>query len=305
MLPGRRGLTLGPEGVSAVDQTLRLRRSLRQAGLMAACAGAAVLIPAATAVLPAQEGALAATPSAAATATPASGAQTGGPAVPAAVSGPQLTAVGYSVLALPAATAAGGAAQPASVNVDLSVTNRRASVALAQLQAAAASLRNEATRVGVPAADIATQGPPSVNLNVGADSYQAGMAVALDVRSLTAAAALIDRLRLGSDPAVGNVWIDTPSQAGAPGAQALSAAYTSALAQAHASALVLAAADHLTLGAQLAVTEGAPAAAPPCAAGSGCTDLIAPGVPEPPLVGPDQQLIAVTVTYATSPDRAS
>jgi hypothetical protein len=302
MLPGRRGLTLWPEGVSAVDQTLRLRRSLRQAGLMAACAGAAVLIPAATAVLPAQEGALAATPSAAATATSGSGAQTGGSAVPAAASGPQLTAVGYSVLPLPAATSA---TQPASVNVDLSVTNRRASVALAQLQAAAASLRNEATRAGVPAAEIATQGPPSVNLNVGANSYQAGMALALGVRSLPAAAALIDRLRLGSDPAVGNVWIDTPSQAGAPGAQALSAAYTSALAQAHASALVLAAADHLTLGAQLAVTEGAPAAAPPCAAGSGCTDLIAPGVPEPPLVGPDQQLIAVTVTYATSPDRAS
>ncbi len=292
------------------QQAHRIRRSLRRAGLVAVCTGAAVLIPAAAAApaLLAPGGALAAsaTPTAPTTAASASsiGAASAGTAAPGTggPAGPQLTVVGFGVMNIlspPAPQAAAG--QPPVININLAVNAATAAAALSRLGTAAASLRAKLRQAGIPAAAVTEQGPPNLNANAGANSYQAGVSVLVASASLAVAAGLIDRLRLDSNPNVSNVWVDTGTPSGTPSAHAVTAAYATAFAQAEATALLLAAADHLTLGPQVAVSEGASAQSESCSTMGGCSGALTPGLDQPPLVGPGKQMVAVTVTYATTP----
>ena len=286
------------------QQARRLRRSLRRAGLVAVCTGAVVLTPAAAPALLAPGGALAAgatptAPSASSSAAASAGAAapaTGGP------TGPQLTVVGFGIMNTPAPSAPQGAAgQPPVININLAVNAASAVAALSRLAAAAASLRVKLRQAGVLAAAVTEQGPPNLNANAGANSYQAGVSVLVASTSLPAAAGLIDRLQLDSNPNVSNVWVDTGTPSGTPSAHAVTAAYATAFAQAEATALLLAAADHLALGPQVAVSEGASAQSESCGTTGGCSGALTPGLDQPPLVGPGKQMVAVTVTYATAP----
>jgi uncharacterized protein YggE len=108
---------------------------------------------------------------------------------------------------------------------------------------------------------------------------------------------VVDETHLSADSAIQNVWIDAPSVTMKPTPAALAAAYARAVNNAKKTAATLAAADHRQLGAQLAISEGA--GGTQCG-GMQCGAGASLGI-NPPPVGNDQQLVAVTLTYATRP----
>lgn len=232
-------------------------------------------------------------------------------------SGPDLTVVGFGIAALPP-TASAPAGASYQLNFNLSATAPKAGAVLTEIKADIASDVQALRKAGVTAADISVQGPPSINYNSFPSSkcqaiakikgsafrcpvsgYQASATLTATLLTLAATTHVLDRVDPRSLPGVQNFWL--ASQSGVynptPTGSSLTRAYAQALAQARATARMLASADHLTLGPEATIREGAPAQAQ-CTQMGGCPVGLAPGIVAPS-PGPDQMLVAVTVTFHT------
>jgi uncharacterized protein YggE len=229
------------------------------------------------------------------------------PATVAGTPSSALTVVGYGVANLPPAPPI------AQLNVSFQVTGQTASSALSRLNHDVALIRSRLMQHGVKASAITVNGPPNLGLVTSSiqqacqriaklkhitcpsPGFSAQESLTVNFPTITALAAVYDQADIGTMAGINNIWIN--GQAGTappPSSSALAQAYRAAFQNAAATARLLAAADHLALAGIQAVDEGQ-AAFGQC---PGC-----PGTPllgaNPPQVGPNQQEVAVTVTYRT------
>ncbi|MBX5467604.1 MAG: SIMPL domain-containing protein [Firmicutes bacterium] len=226
---------------------------------------------------------------------------------------PPLTVVGFGLAPLPA-----GSSSPPQLNLTLQVSDAAATAALASLEQDVATVRTALAKAGVPDTAITAQ-PPQLNyvpttssttcqrleklkgvpIACPSPGFQASESVQVQFSSLTQLATTITATQISQSPGVQNVWIDSGNQIpGKPSDAALTAAYRQALADAQHTATLLAQAQGIRLGAVTAIRQGAGGSA--SCGGPGCGPLPPPGV-TPPAIGPNQELVAVTVTYATEP----
>lgn len=221
-----------------------------------------------------------------------------------AVAGPDLTVVGFGLAdetpqpAPPLSSPQSGALQ---VNVNLQVISTRATTALQRLAADLRAAEADARAAGVPESAIVQQGPQNLNFDSSQQAYRADATLVLNLKTLAGGARMLDRLNLPKLPDVSNVWVNFPTAVGttlAPTPRSMAAAYAAAFADAARAARLMAAADGLTLGRQVSVAEGAPAMGQ-CGMG-GCNPALVPGLMQVPWPGPNQTVVAVTVTYATT-----
>ncbi len=222
---------------------------------------------------------------------------------------PTLTVVGFGVVSLPPAQAA-----PPQLELNLNVHGATASAALKALDGDLAAIERRLKAMGLRPSALDAQGPPQLNyitsagqagcrkaakvkpgLTCPAAGFAASEGLQVTFPSLASLARVLSRTDVARGPGVQNFWVNQGgTQAARPAAAALAAGYGAALADARASALALAAAEGVVLVRALSVTEGAQADGG-CGMG-GCGPTF--GVSPPP-VGPNQMLVAVTVTYAT------
>ncbi len=225
---------------------------------------------------------------------------------------PTLAVVGFGLVDTPPATAT-----PPVLELNLTVHGITASAAVQGLAADLAAIAHRLALMGLRAAAVQPQAPPQLNyltatgvtncqkvrkIKPGVTCQKAGFAasegVAVTFPSLTSLARALSQSDIATAHGVQNFWINQGgSQPGAPTTAALTAGYRAALAAARRTAEALAAADGRRLGPAVSVTEGAPSSVAGCGMG-GCG---APtGIPMP-TPGPNQMLVAVTVTYTTQP----
>lgn len=204
---------------------------------------------------------------------------------------PTLTVAGFAVVNLTQPTET----TPPQLELNFQETAAKVQSTTAMLNTAMASVRARLQKAGVRANAISTQGPPNLNNQNG--SWQADSTVQVTFRSIAQLEKVVDETNVSTDTAIQNVWINTPSVTMRPTQQALAAAYVKAVGNAEKTAMRMAAADHRQLGAQLALTEGA--GGTQCGA-MACGSGTSLGI-TPPAVGNNQELVAVSLTYATTP----
>lgn len=218
---------------------------------------------------------------------PAAGAQSAKASTGAAAAGPDITVVGFG-LATEAATAAGGY----QLNLDFQVSNANLARDLGDIEAAVRHAEVRFAAVGVPRAQMAVQ-PVNVNLNQNGP-LQANEQMTVTFRSLAQVQRAARLLSPGAGlAAVNNYYMTNSGGAGTITPAALRAAYARAWTSARATAQALAQAQGLVLGA--AVSESVGQAGQACGMGGAC-----PIVPYQGMIGPNQQLEPVTVTFATT-----
>lgn len=223
---------------------------------------------------------------------------------------PPLTVVGFGL-----ATLSTGSASAPQLNLNFRVTDTNASNALATLQKDVSAVQAVLVQAGVPKASIVPQAVQlnyvpttstancqqaeklkGVPLSCPTPGFQAIENLDVTFPSLTQLADLLSTTQVGQSSGVQNVWINSGEGPSRPDDAALSAAWHQALADAQHTAQLLAAAQGLQLGPVLSVSQGTLAGG---CGGPGCGPLWS-GVAPPP-VGPNQALVAVTVTYGTKP----
>jgi uncharacterized protein YggE len=234
----------------------------------------------------------------------------------AAGAGPTLTVVGFGLVNLSPPNP--GAIAP-QLELNFQTSAATATAALQSLQADVAATEQALLGAGVPRAEMVPQGPPGLNYVTAVQEtncqkvyklkgipahctgpgFQANEQLQVTFPNLSRLAAALTKAHLATAKGVQNFWINQ----GGPGPSvptpaALAEGYQQAFADAAKTASLLAAADHLTLGPAVAVTEGALLNNTPCG-GMGCGPVPIQGIAPPP-VGQNQELVAVTVSYATS-----
>lgn len=203
---------------------------------------------------------------------------------------PTLSVVGFSVVNLTQSTET----SPPQLQLSFQETETQVRDVIRVLNQAMARVTARLKAVGVPASAISTQGPPNLNNLDG--EWQADSTLQITFATMAQLEKVVDETHLSANSAIQNVWISTPSVTMKPTPAALAAAYARAVSNAKKTAATIAASDHRQLGAQLAMSEGAggtQCGAMECGAGASL------GI-NPPPVGNDQQMVAVTLTYATS-----
>lgn len=236
---------------------------------------------------------------------------TGSMAPGTATATPPLTVVGFGLAALPASSSA-----PPRLNLNFQVSGAEATAALATLQQDVATVQAALAKAGVPGNAVITQAPQlnyvpttsttncqrveklkGVPISCPSPGFQASESVQVTFSSLTQLAATLTATQIPQSPGVQNVWIDSGNGTpGKPSDAALTAAYRQALADAQHTATLLAKAQGIQLGAVTAIRQGTWGSAG--CGGPGCGPLSLQGF-TPPTPGPNQELVAVTVTYAT------
>ena len=221
-----------------------------------------------------------------------------------ATGGPALTVVGFGLVSLPVESSTQTqASERPQIGISFSVESASPVKALDALTTALKGLQTKAQRAGVPQSDISEQGAPNLNYNGNSGNFTASAGLQIDLPSLNAVAAVMTKLPLTSNPDINNVYVNntSPNVSAPPTASAVSAGYAQAFAEALSTARLMAASNHLRLGAELSVREGAPSQQE-CSAMGGCNGVLAPGLVQIPMVSPNQQAVAVTVTFATAPE---
>lgn len=223
---------------------------------------------------------------------------------------PPLTVEGYGLATLPT-----GRFGPPQLNVNFRVTGANPNEALATLQKDVSAVQASLTQAGVPTSAVAPQPPmlnyvPSTSLqncqeaqklkgvpiSCPTPGFQASENLQVTFSSLTQLADFLTATPVAQSSGVQNIWIDSGGVGQIrPNDDALSAAYRQALADAQHTAQLLASAQGLRLGPPIAVRQGT--AGGGCA-GPGCGPFLS-GM-APPTAGPNQALVAVTVTYSTT-----
>ena len=228
---------------------------------------------------------------------------------------PTLTVVGFGLANLTPSKATA----PPELELNFLVAGATASQAVAELAADVALAEKALEKAGVPKAAFAPQGPPGLNFiapvnqqsceklaklkgvppNCPSPGYQANEQIQVTFPNLTALATAITKADLAKAKGLANTWINSGGPLPAtPTPSALAQAYRQAFQDADRTAQIIAAAQHRALGPILSVTEGAILNFP--CGGMGCGPIPVQGI-NPPTPGPNQELVAVTVTYATSP----
>lgn len=228
-----------------------------------------------------------------------------------------LTVVGYGLVNLPAVNQNSGTYQ---LQLNYQVTGQSAAAALNAYNNDVAVAEAKLKAQGVSASDMMVQGPPNINFqnqqqmqlcqknyklkgisgkcpNPG---FQVSSTLQVTLPSLSAMVKVMTAVDLSSLPGVNNFWENQNSAFQAtPSSTAELAGYTQAFASAKHMAATMAKADHMMLGAQEAVSEGAMSASS-CSAMGGCGSQPIPGI-NPPPAGPNQSVVAVTVTFSLLP----
>ncbi len=230
-------------------------------------------------------------------------------------SGPILTVVGFGL-----ANVAPSTAPPtAQLNLNLQASSSTASGAVASLQQDVAAVEKLLAKAGVKSAEVSAQGEPQINYvdssshancqkihqlkgiagPCPSSGFQADESLEVNFPSLTDLADALTASGVTTAAGVQNFYMAQTSAGPLPPSPvALQAAYVQAIGQARSTAALLAVADGVALGATLSVTEGAQLSTP--CGGMGCGPMPLQGI-NPPQVGPNQQLVVVTVTYGTTP----
>lgn len=231
--------------------------------------------------------------------------------------GTTLTVVGYGLVNLPTANPDGGTYQ---LQLNYQVSGKTAAAALNAYNNDVAAAEARLKTQGVPASDMTVQGPPNINFQNQQElqqcqknykfkgitgtcpnpGFQVSSTLQVTLPSLSAMVKVMTAVNVSSLPGVNNFWENqNSSYQPTPSAAAELAGYAQAFASAKHMASTMAKADHMLLGPQEAVSEGAMAASS-CSAMGGCGSQPIPGI-NPPPTGPNQSLVAVTVTYALMP----
>lgn len=228
--------------------------------------------------------------------------------------GPTLTVVGFSLanLTLPAA--------PSVPQLELSLQAAASSpvVALRTLDTDVSALRKALVAAGVSASAISPQGPATLDYVTGASKstcekvrrlknisspclgpgFRAYESLQVTFPTLTRLATAIAHADVARAKGLQNFYISQGgSGPGQPSQATLRTAYAYALRNARETAQLLASAGGLTLGAAISIRQGAMVSS--ACSGMGCGPIPIPGL-NAPAAGPNQQVIAVTVTYGTS-----
>jgi uncharacterized protein YggE len=224
---------------------------------------------------------------------------------------PPLTVEGFGLATLPT-----GGFGPPQLNLNFRVSGANANDALTTLQKDVSAVQASLTQAGIPAAAVAPQ-PPILNfiastslqncqeaqklkgvpISCPTPGFQASENLQVTFSTLTQLANFLTTTPVAQSSGVQNIWINSEGQGQTrPDDGALSAAYRQALADAQHTAQLLAAAQGLQLGPPIAVRQGTVGGGCP---GPGCGPFLS-GM-APPTAGPNQALVAVTVTYSTRP----
>ena len=227
---------------------------------------------------------------------------------------PTLTVVGYGVVNLPPQKS--GLPQ---LQFYLNVHGQTAVATLRTLNGDVAAIEHRLKALGLRTSAFQPQGPPQLNYVTGValkncqkvaklkpglscqkPGYTANEGLQVTFPSLQSIASALSRTDVSTAHGVQNFYINPGgTEPQAPTTVALTAGYRAALKSARQTAVALAAAEGVTLGPVLTVTEGGLTASSGCGA-MGCGPEPVTGVVLPQ-VGPDQELVGVTLTYATRP----
>lgn len=226
-------------------------------------------------------------------------------------SAPSVTVVGFGVVNVAPAPQA----RP-QLEFNLSTHGATASAALAAFDRDARAIERRLQAMGLKPSAFVLQGAPQLNfittsnqascrkaqtikpgLQCQKPGYSAGQTLQVSFPTLVSLAAVLSRTHVVHRAGVQNFWIGQGNAPAArPSAAALAKGYRQALADARRTAIAVAEADGLVLGPAVRVTEGEGSSAEACAIG-GCGAMV--GLSPPP-TGPNQMLLAVTVTYVTA-----
>lgn len=207
--------------------------------------------------------------------------------------GPTLTVVGYGVVDMTPAPSNPG---PQQLQVTFQESGINAPAALRALGRDVAKARAQFEKAGVSPGAIVVQGPPNLNFNVNGGGFQDNQTLVVTFPTLMRLANALQASGVENDAGVQNVFAN-PMNSSAPAATAaqLTAGYQAAFVNAQQTAQIMAQGDNLQLGQAVSVTEGG-ASTGGCSAMGMCNPS---PVGNPPQIGPNQELVTVTVTYDT------
>lgn len=225
-----------------------------------------------------------------------------------------LTVIGFGVVNLPPPKPS-----PAQIVLNLVVHATKPQAALRVIDADLGSLRTRLGQLGLRGQAVDLQMPPQLNYQASQSlapakcralrklkpgyqcpepGYSANASLQVTFPSLSSLARTLTRTNIGTARGVSNFYINEGGdETQEPAASALALGYRAALANAKQTAEAIARADGRALGSTLSVAEGEVAASA-CGPMGGCGQ---PDGINPPSIGPNQELVAVTVTYAIAP----
>ena len=206
--------------------------------------------------------------------------------------GPTMTVVGYGVVTVPASSTNPG---PQVLQVNFQESASSAPAVLRILHRDEAQVTAQLEKAGVSASAITDQGPPNFNINVGGD-YQVNDTLQVEFPTLFKLATVLQKSDVANDGSVQNVFASPLNNTQpSPTSSAMTAGYQAAFANAQQTAQEMAQADNLQLGQVTSVSQGS-------TGGGGCYPMggCSPLMGNPPTLGPNQQLVTVTVTYDTN-----
>ena len=202
-----------------------------------------------------------------------------------------LTVVGFAVVNMTEATAF----PPPQLQLNFQEAEPTIQGAMNSLHKAMAAVTARLKKAGVKADAISTQGPPNVNDQNG--DWQVDATIQVNFSSFAHLEKVTDETGVANDAAIQNVWINNSVSNVKATPAALAQGYARAVHNAETTAAAIANADGRQLGAQLSVYQGAGSTqcgAMACGAGASL------GI-NPPQLSANQELVAVTATFATKP----
>jgi uncharacterized protein YggE len=208
--------------------------------------------------------------------------------------GPTLTVMGFGVVNT---TVPAQATEP-QLQMNFQETTATASGAMKALYRDLSQTRKQFATLGVNPSAIMTQGPPNLNYQNGGE-WQASDTLEVTFPTLAQLTHVVTASKVADNPAIQNFWINASYQSPTATPAALASGYATAEQNAAQTAQIMANAEHLQLGAQVSITQGA-ITNTQCGGMGACGGGVPMGVTVPS-IGPNQELVAVTVTYETNP----
>lgn len=202
----------------------------------------------------------------------------------------RLTTVGFALVNM----TANSASTPLQLQINFQETTETIKASMSLVQQAMAKVTTRIEKAGVKANAITQQGQPSLNNQDG--SWQVSTTLQVNFRSMTQLATVADKTEVTDNPAVQNIFVNSPSSTMKATAAAVAAGYASAVQNSARTAAFIASADHRKLGTVVSIEEGA-GDLPSQSLGYSSASL---GI-NPPQPGANQEVLAVTVTYRTLP----
>ena len=203
--------------------------------------------------------------------------------------GPTLTVVGYGLVNMTPSSSNPG---PQQIQINIQEQGTSGPAVLRALSHDLAKLKTQMEKVGASASDITIQQAPNLNISNGG-GFNANETIEVNFPTLMQLAKAYTASGAANDVFVQNAFIIPANSPGlVASAAGLTAGYQAAFANAEQTAQAMAQADNLQLGQSVSITEGG-SSNNGCSAMGGC---YAPPAGNPPQVGPNQELVTVTVT---------